>query len=121
MSKLWDILGSPRFWATLIALAFIFVKAFVPTVPLSEEEITAAVIALVGFVAAASVGGSPTVWLEMLKSGKFWLLVASLAFIFIRAYAPAFPFSEDQIVAIILALTGASVGTAYRPINTYKQ
>jgi hypothetical protein len=118
MQKLFDILGSPRFWATLIALAFIITKALVPTIPLDEGQITAAVVALVAFIVSVSVQGSPTVWLDLLKSGKFWALLASLTFIFIRAFAPAFPLTEEQVLAVILALSGVSVGTSYRPINT---
>jgi hypothetical protein len=121
MEKFLNVIGSPRFWALIIALAFILLKAFVPVIPLNEDEVTAAVIALVGFIAAVSVNPAPTVWAELLKSGKFWALLASLVFIFVRAFAPAFPLSEAQVLAIIVALTGVSIGTSYRPINNFRE
>jgi hypothetical protein len=118
MQKIKDILGSPRFWALVIGLAFVFLKAFMPTLPLDETQVATAVTALVVFIVSVSVAGSPTVWMELLKSGKFWLLVTSLVFIFIRALWPAFPLTEEQVIAIIVALSGVSVGMSYRPVNT---
>lgn len=118
MNKFLDVIGSPRFWALIIAIAFILVKAFVPNLPLNEEEITGAVIALVGFIASVSVSPTPTVWGKLFSDFKFWALVANLVFIFLRAFAPNFPLTIDQVLTIISALAGTSVGVAYRPINT---
>jgi hypothetical protein len=117
MKQLLNILGSPRFWAALLALVFIVAKAINPGWPLNEEEVVAAVTALVGFIFAVSATGTPTVWKELFTSFRFWALVASLTFIFVRAFAPSFPISEQQILAIIAILGGTSVSISYRPVN----
>jgi hypothetical protein len=113
-----NILGSPRFYALIIALAFIVAKAAWPAIPLDETEVIGAVGALVVFIASVSVQQGPTVWAELFGSGKFWALLTSLTFIFIRAFWAACPFTEEQILAIIVTASGVSLGTSYRPINT---
>jgi hypothetical protein len=50
MSKIKLLLGSRKFWAALIGLALIIIKAFRPDFPLAEEQLTAVVYVLVAYI-----------------------------------------------------------------------
>jgi hypothetical protein len=50
MSKLKLLLSSRKFWAALIGLALVIVKAFRPDFPLAEEQLTAVVYVLVAYI-----------------------------------------------------------------------
>lgn len=115
-TKIKLILGSPRFWALLIALILFVINGF-KVITLDETALTAATVALVAFIISVSATGTPTVWMELFKSLRFWALLVSLTFVFIRSFWPAFPLTEEQILGIITALSGASIGVSYRPIN----
>jgi hypothetical protein len=115
-TKIKLILGSPRFWALLIALVLFVINGF-KVIALDETALTSATVALVAFIISVSATGTPTIWVELLKSLRFWALLVSLAFVFVRSFWPTFPLTEDQILGIITALSGASIGISYRPIN----
>lgn len=42
----------------------------------------------------------------LVKSLKFWVLVAGLALFVIQAYVPSFPFSEDALLKFVLFVLG---------------
>ena len=44
------LLKSRKFWAAIIGLAMIILKAFKPDFPLSEDQITGMVVVLVGYI-----------------------------------------------------------------------
>jgi hypothetical protein len=50
MSKLKLLLSSRKFWAALIGLVLVIVKAFRPDFPLAEEQLTAVVYVLVAYI-----------------------------------------------------------------------
>ena len=50
MSKLKLLLGSRKFWAALIGLALVIIKAFQPDFPLQEDQLTAVVWVLVAYI-----------------------------------------------------------------------
>jgi hypothetical protein len=50
MEKLKQVLASRKFWAALIGLVLIIVKAFDPEFPLAEEQLTAIVWVLVAYI-----------------------------------------------------------------------
>jgi hypothetical protein len=50
MDKIKLLLGSRKFWAALIGLALIIIKAFRPDFPLAEEQLTAVVYVLVAYI-----------------------------------------------------------------------
>jgi hypothetical protein len=113
-----EILKSPRFWAAMLMIAFVLVATYAPTVAakLDQTTIISAVIALVAFIAAASVGAGPS-YMNIFGSLKFWSLVLSLVFIFVRAFVPTFPISEELIQALVITLGAGSVGTSWRPVG----
>ena len=50
MEKLKLLLGSRKFWAALIGLALVIVKAFRPDFPLAEDQLTDVVYVLVAYI-----------------------------------------------------------------------
>lgn len=50
MSKLKQLLSSRKFWAALIGLALVIVKAWQPDFPLLEEDLTSIVYVLVAYI-----------------------------------------------------------------------
>lgn len=50
MDKLKALLGSRKFWASIIGTALISIKAFRPDFPLTEEQLTNVVYLLVAYV-----------------------------------------------------------------------
>jgi hypothetical protein len=115
------IFGSSRVWAALLAIVFIVLYALMPGLPpnLSQGDVTSAVIALALFIVAETVTGGSVGWAIFVKP-RFWALVVSLAFIFIRAFVPGFFLSETSIQELIAAIGAASVGVSYRPIGVTK-
>jgi uncharacterized membrane protein len=118
ISKFTEILKSPRFWAAILAIVFMLMGMYVPAVSakLDQAAVTSAVIALVAFIAAESVSNQPS-YMAIFGSVKFWSLVISLIFIFVRAFVPAFPISEGLLQELITALGVMSIGVSYRPIG----
>jgi uncharacterized membrane protein len=115
----WKEIGkSPRFWAAMLMIVFVIVATYAPAVAakLDETTIISTVIALVAFIAAETVGCGPS-YMAIFGSVKFWALVISLIFIFVRAFVPTFPVSEDLIQGLVLTLGAGSVGTSYRPVG----
>jgi len=114
-----SVLGSSRFWAALLAIVFVLMSAYVPSVAakLSEGDVVAGVVALAAFILAESAVGAGVGW-AILAKPRFWAVVVSFAFIFVRAFVPGFILSESQIQELITAIGAASVGISYRPIGT---
>ncbi len=115
------VLGSPRFWAAILAIVFVIFGTYLPAASskLSQADVTSAVIALAAFIAAVSATGQPS-GKELFSSLRFWALVTSLIFIFIRAFVPGFIISETLIQDLIATLGTVSIGASYRPIGTSK-
>ncbi len=50
MSKLKQLLTSRKFWAALVGLILVIVKAWQPDFPLSEEDLTTLIYVLVAYI-----------------------------------------------------------------------
>ena len=50
MEKFKQLMGSRKFWAALIGLVLVVVKAWQPDFPLGEEQLTSVVYVLVAYI-----------------------------------------------------------------------
>ncbi len=50
MQKLKELLTSRKFWAALIGLALVIVKAYAPNFPLTEDQLTNVIYLIVAFI-----------------------------------------------------------------------
>lgn len=48
----------------------------------------------------------------LLRSRKFWAALIGLMMLIVKAYAPSFPLSEDQITEVVTLLVAYVLGTA---------
>ena len=54
---------------------------------------------------------------EILKSRKFWAAIAGVAVIFVSAYAPKFPFTDEQVISVVGIIMSYILGTAIEARN----
>jgi hypothetical protein len=55
MEKLKLLLGSRKFWAALVGLILVMVKAYSPSFPLQEEELTRVIYLLAAYILGTAV------------------------------------------------------------------
>jgi hypothetical protein len=55
MDKIKRLAGSRKFWAALIGLLLIVLKAFKPDFPLQEDQLTGIVVVIVGYILGVAV------------------------------------------------------------------
>jgi len=55
MEKIKLLLGSRKFWAAIVGLVLMLVKAWKPEFPLEEEQLTGIVVLLVSFILGTAV------------------------------------------------------------------
>jgi hypothetical protein len=58
MTKLKFLLTSRKFWAAVIGLGLIIVKAYRPDFPITSDQMTAIVVVLVGYILGTAVEDS---------------------------------------------------------------
>jgi hypothetical protein len=58
MTKLQLLLSSRKFWAALIGLALIILKAYRPDFPIQDDQLTGIVVVLVGYILGTSIEDS---------------------------------------------------------------
>ncbi len=44
------ILGSRKFWAAIVGIAFVVIKNYVPNLPITEEQLIGLVVIVVGYI-----------------------------------------------------------------------
>jgi len=115
---MFKIITSSRVWAALIAIVFVILATYVPGIAakLSQTDVVSGVIAIAAFFVAESVAGQSAGWGIFLKP-RFWAVIFSLAFVFIRAFVPGFVISESMVQELVAAIGAASLGISYRPIG----
>jgi hypothetical protein len=116
-----ETLKSPRFWAVVLAIVFVVLTTYVPAVAakIDQTAVINVVIAIVAFIAAESLQPGP-IYAAIFGSLRFWSLLVSLAFIFLKAFVPTFPLNEDMIQALVAAFSVGSIGAAIRPVGQTK-
>lgn len=55
MDKLKGVLSSRKFWAAIVALAFSFLKAYVPDFPLGEDAVLQIVLVLAAYILGTAI------------------------------------------------------------------
>ena len=104
-------------FALVAAVIFLVLKVVFPGLPFTEEQ----TVAFFGLIAAYVLGegidaGKIRAGLgELFKSWKFISLVAGIVIVVVKAYYPAFPFSEEMIAKVLEAIivgVGAQGGLA---------
>jgi hypothetical protein len=58
MTKLQTLLTSRKFWAATTGLGLIIIKAFRPDFPITQDQITAIVVILVGYIMGTAIQDS---------------------------------------------------------------
>ena len=58
MQKMINLLSSRKFWAALVGLAVIILKAYRPDFPVSEEEITNLVAVLAAYILGTAISNA---------------------------------------------------------------
>ena len=98
--------------ALIAGLVFLFLKAIFPDLPFSEES----TVAFFGLIAAYLVGEGlegPRIadnLIEILKSWKFRSLVAGVLVLSVKAFWPAFPLTEEQVIGAIEMFSALIIG-----------
>ncbi len=55
MSKLTQLLSSRKFWAAVVGLVMVVLKAYAPNFPLTEEQLTALVVVIASYILGTAV------------------------------------------------------------------
>ncbi|MEA4907165.1 MAG: hypothetical protein VB089_06090 [Anaerolineaceae bacterium] len=117
MPKLFTLLKSRMFWAAIIGLLFMVVKAFYPAFPLEEDQVTNLVMVLVAYILGEAVEGGgfqAARLLEVFKSRKFWGAVVGLFFVLLQGLDPDFPLDQAAVTNLVYVLVAYIFGTGVK-------
>jgi hypothetical protein len=106
------LVKSLAFW-TLVAGVIAFVaKFFAPALPFDATQILAAILFVLGLAGvvptlrARVYGRALVAPADILKSLPFWTMVTGLVSFIVHFYAPAFPFEQSAILALVVYVLG---------------
>jgi len=51
-------------------------------------------------------------WMRLLRSRKFWAALVGLGMVLVRAFAPDFPLTDEQMVGLAVVLASYILGVA---------
>lgn len=111
------LLQSRKFWAAVLGFVFLIIMVAVPDFPLDEDMAVNFAVLIVGYIVSIAIDpGLPgTVWKKfknLFLSRKFLVSGVGVIFVFLSAYVPDFPITEELVLAFILMLTGYVNGIA---------
>lgn len=117
--KFVQLLKSRKFWATVIALAFVIILAIDPNFPLEEEQVVSVVALLASYVIGVGIEGGwqdfgdvPGKLVGLLSSRKFWAALVGFVVTVSSSIFPDFPVTADELLPIVLSLVAFITGTA---------
>jgi hypothetical protein len=99
---------SLTFWTLVAGLLAFVAKFFIPSFPLSTDQLLAIIVMLLGLVnvvpQARAISGFT--FLDLLRSKPFWVLVSGLAYFVAKFFFPTFPLNDEIILALIVFALG---------------
>lgn len=126
MSKWKEFFVSKRLWAGVLGLVVLFAGSLFSGFPDVTEHAVELIVPIVAYIAGASIDPGAeytTIWaklLSLVKSRKFWAMVAPVVVSFVRAASPDFPISDDQMTAFIVLISGYILGTGVSDYLKYQ-
>lgn len=97
-----------QFWTLVVGLVAYVAKYLLPDLPLTEADILAGVLFLLGLISVVPTvrgirnGIHGATISDLFGSLAFWTLVAGLLGFVARFYAPNFPYSDAVILSVIV-------------------
>jgi hypothetical protein len=116
MSKFLKVITSREFWAAFLAVLLLLFSAIFPNFPIDGEQLTAAVVLIIGYIVGTSIEGFPkgqvivTNLKSLIGSRKFWSAIVGFGFVLLKSFKPDFPLTEDQILQVVLVLVSYIIG-----------
>lgn len=104
------LLTSRKFWTAGLGFIVLILDAFkfFPR-PLDVASLVGFVTLISAYMVMIAVDPGAG-WRGLLVSRKFWAAVVGLVFVFLRSFGVDIPLTPDQIVAIIVVITGFIAG-----------
>lgn len=102
--------NSLTFWTLVAGLIVFLAKFFQPSFPLTQDQILAAIVFLLGLVNVyptfRGLVKRLVTFSDLLKSKPFWVLIAGLAGFVVRYYFPTFPLDDMAILGALIFILG---------------
>ena len=94
-----------QFWTMVAGLIAYVVAYYVPTFPLSGEQILAAILFILGLIGVVPQVRANAIGLAAVpvyKMKAFWVLVVGLTGFVVNYYLPTFPYDTTVILGIVI-------------------
>lgn len=100
------IYKSLNFWTLLVGVVMFVMTFYVPNFPLSQQNVLALVLFVLGLIGVfptfMALGFRGALAGGIVNVLAFWQLVAGFVWFVISYFAPAFPFTVETILGVIL-------------------